>query len=199
MRKLFGGRSALALAVVAIAYATGAQVASAGQPLDGALGGVDRVLEDVTGNVQRGTGQVLGGSGGGAQRAPAVRSRGATPGSPGGYQPPLHGTNPHGQGTVITGDLAPTGQRPLSGNPSGGQPQPQNNEEIVVGRARGEKDGSGYHGHITIAALLGNELVGVDTRPGQSASGPLEAEVLALSSAVPPVSSANTVSASRTP
>ncbi|MDQ3720415.1 MAG: hypothetical protein M3350_06490 [Actinomycetota bacterium] len=71
--------------------------------------------------------------------------------------------------------MAPTGQRPLSGNPSGGQPQPQNNEDIVVGRARGEKDAQGYHGHITVAALLGNELVGVDTRPGQTQAGPLNA------------------------
>ena len=84
-------------------------------------------------------------------------------------QPPLHGTNPHGQGTVGTVDLQPSAERPAEGDPAAG-------EEVVVGRARGEQreDGS-YRGHITIVALFGNEILGVDTGPGQSANGPLNA------------------------
>ena len=172
--KRFGGRTAVVLATGVAAFATGSSVASAGQPVQDTLRGVDQVVKNVKGQLDQTTKRVLR-----QRQAPgATRGatpRGATPGSPGGYQPPLHGTNPHGQGTVGTVDLAPSGQRPLSGNPSGAQPNPVDNEEIVVGRARGEKDAAGYHGHITIAALLGNELVGVDTRPGQMRSGPLDA------------------------
>jgi len=92
-----------------------------------------------------------------------------TPGQ-GGYQPPLHGNNPHAQGDVITGDLGPSGERPLGGNPATGP------EDIVVGRARGEQGANGqYHGHVTIVALFGNELLGVDTNPGQTRAGPLDA------------------------
>jgi len=169
------------VATGAAAFATGASVASAGEPVRDTVRQVDRVVKKVagqgqglTGQVRQRTGRVLGQPQ--QQRAASgVRPRQATPGGPGGYQPPLHGTNPHGQGTVGVVDLAPTGQRPLSGNPAGGQPQGQNNEEAVAGRARGEKDAQGYHGHITVLALFGNEVVGVDTRPGQTATGPLNA------------------------
>ncbi len=96
-----------------------------------------------------------------------------TPGS-GGYQPPLHGANPHGQGTVGTVDLTPSGVRPLPPDPSGGA-APATQEEIVVGRARGEQGPDGqYRGHITVAALFGREIVGVDTPPGQTRAGPLD-------------------------
>ena len=45
----------------------------------------------------------------------------------------------------------------------------------MVGRARGEQIANGtYHGHITIAALLGNEILGVDTTPGETEAGPLD-------------------------
>ncbi|HEX8159584.1 MAG TPA: LPXTG cell wall anchor domain-containing protein [Solirubrobacteraceae bacterium] len=88
-------------------------------------------------------------------------------------QPPLHGANPHGQGGVAVVDIDPSPERPLSGNTDGSGPPP---EEIVVGRARGEKNAAGqFHGHITIAALLGNELLGVDTAPGETKAGPLDA------------------------
>src|SRR5689334_5939243 len=42
----------------------------------------------------------------------------ATPdaGSPPNYTPPLHGTNPHGQGTVGVVDITPSGDTPLSGD-----------------------------------------------------------------------------------
>jgi hypothetical protein len=110
------------------------------------------------------------------QASSGARLRGATPSAQGGYTPAAHGTNPRGQGSVAVLDLAPSGVRPLGGNPSGAGTQPQLTEEVVAGRARGEQQADGsYHGHITIAALLGNEILGVDTRPGQSATGPLSA------------------------
>ena len=84
--------------------------------------------------------------------------------------PPLHGTNPHGQGTVAGIDTNPDPTRPYTGSTTG------NGEDIVVGRSRGEQNADGtYHGHITIASLFGNEIVGVDTTPGQNRKGPLDA------------------------
>jgi mucin-2 len=87
------------------------------------------------------------------------------------YTPPLHGTNPHATGTAAVVQLSP--------NPSGGGPLPLNptgTETVIVGRSIGEQrsDGS-YHGHITILAALGNEILGEDTTAGQSVSGPLNA------------------------
>ena len=91
--------------------------------------------------------------------------------------PPLHGTDPHGQGTVAVIDTNPDPKRPYSSDPTGRT----DNEDIVVGRSRGEQRADGtYHGHITIAALFGNEILGVDTVPGQTRTGPLEAAQQAL-------------------
>ena len=105
----------------------------------------------------------------------AARRRAATPRAPSpgpsgtAYTPPMHGTNPHGQGTVATQDAPPSTLRPLPPDTKGG-----NGEIVVAGRSRGEQNADGtYHGHITIAALLGNELLGVDTRQGETKSGPL--------------------------
>ncbi len=81
-------------------------------------------------------------------------------------QPPLHGSNPHGQGSVAVVDLNPSATRPYSAEPNGSPDA----EDVVVGRARGEQrsDGS-YHGHITVAALFGNEILsGADTNAGES-------------------------------
>jgi hypothetical protein len=111
---------------------------------------------------------LLQGLGLGGEQNPAA-------GNPGGgsYQPPLNGSNPHGQGSVAIGDLTPSDNVPLSGDPAGGSGADQ--EEVVVGRSRGEQNADGsYHGHITILALFGNELLGVDTGPGETANGPLE-------------------------
>jgi hypothetical protein len=86
--------------------------------------------------------------------------------------PPLHGTDPHGEGTVAVIDTNPDPKRPYSSDPTG----KTDNEDIVVGRSRGEQRADGtYHGHITVAALFGNEIVGVDTNPGESKHGPLDA------------------------
>jgi LPXTG-motif cell wall-anchored protein len=103
-----------------------------------------------------------------AEKAAATRATAADPSR----QPPLHGSNPHGQGGVAVVDLNPSAERPLGANPDGSDSGP---EDVVVGRARGEQaaDGS-FHGHITILSLFGNELSGVDTRPGESKNGPLQ-------------------------
>jgi LPXTG-motif cell wall-anchored protein len=86
-------------------------------------------------------------------------------------QPPMHGSNPHGQGNVAIVDINPSNERPLDAKPDGSG----SGEDVIVGRGRGEKDASGnFHGHITIAALFGNELAGVDSTPGQANHGPLQ-------------------------
>ena len=90
-------------------------------------------------------------------------------GVPPDYTPPAHGTNPHGQGAIGVVDLFPEDSEPLPYDPGGGS------EDVVVGGARGEQVGGEYHGHITIAALLGNEILGVDTGEGETEAGPLDA------------------------
>jgi LPXTG-motif cell wall-anchored protein len=87
------------------------------------------------------------------------------------HQPPMHGSNPHGQGNVAIVDLNPKNDRPLDANPDG----KASGEDVIAGRARGEKDASGkFHGHITILSLLGNELIDVDSTQGQTSHGPLQ-------------------------
>jgi hypothetical protein len=86
------------------------------------------------------------------------------------YTPPLHGTNPHGQGTAGSVTLLPSGQLPYSSDPD------ENGEVVVVGSSRGEQDsGTGaYHGNVTLAQVLGLPIVQVETNPGDPPqSGPL--------------------------
>jgi LPXTG-motif cell wall-anchored protein len=86
-------------------------------------------------------------------------------------QPPMHGTNPHGQGDPAVVDLNPSSERPLDGKTDGSI----SGEDIIVGRSRGEQTADGkFHGHITIAALFGNEIAGVDSAPGETKHGPLD-------------------------
>jgi LPXTG-motif cell wall-anchored protein len=85
-------------------------------------------------------------------------------------QPPLHGTDPHAQGAVAVVDTAPSSQRPLPSDPTG----KTTGEDAIVGSARGEQVNGAYHGHITIVSLLGSELAGVDTNPGETKNGPLQ-------------------------
>jgi len=86
-------------------------------------------------------------------------------------QPPLHGTNPHGQGDPAVVDLAPSSERPLDGKPDGSG----SGEDIIAGRARGEQGADGkFHGHITTAALFGSEIIGVDSAEGETKHGPLQ-------------------------
>jgi len=86
--------------------------------------------------------------------------------------PPLHGTLPHGEGTVAVTQLAADPTRPYSNDPSG---KTAPSELLVVGRARGEQRADGtYHGHITIAQVAGIELLSIDTNPGETKTGPLD-------------------------
>ena len=85
-------------------------------------------------------------------------------------QPPTHGTDPHGQGGVAVVDIDPSSERPLSSDPTG----KDSGEDVIVGRARGEKVNDAYNGHITIASLFGSELAGVNTGPGETKNGPLQ-------------------------
>ena len=79
-------------------------------------------------------------------------------------EPPLHGTNPHGQGTAAVVDLTPNPERPYTVDSSGNAAD----EDVIVGRSRGEQRADGtYHGHITVASAFGNEIIGRDTLPGQ--------------------------------
>jgi hypothetical protein len=94
--------------------------------------------------------------------------------------PPLHGTLPHGEGTVAVTQLSPDPTRPYSNDPSG---KTAPSELLVVGRSRGEQRADGtYHGHITIAQVAGIELLSVDTNPGESKTGPLDSITSALCS-----------------
>jgi len=81
-------------------------------------------------------------------------------------EPPLHGTDPHAQGTVGVVDINPDNGRPFSSDPTGDT----DSEDIVLGRSRAERRADGnYHGHVTVAALFGNEIIpGADTAPGQT-------------------------------
>jgi len=112
-------------------------------------------------NVQRGVQQAV--PGGTRQQTPAGNPQ---------LQPPLNGTNPHGQGAVALTDLDPDPARPQGSDPAGSD----TGEEVVVGRSRGEQmaDGS-YRGRITILALQGEEILDVDTGPGEGEGGPLDA------------------------
>jgi hypothetical protein len=88
------------------------------------------------------------------------------------YTPPGYGTNPHGQGTVGSISLGPSQTRPYTYSPAGSASQ---NEQVVVGRGRSEQQPDGtYDAHTTIAALFGNELLGVDANQGQAAQSPFQ-------------------------
>lgn len=90
-------------------------------------------------------------------------------GTPPNYEPPLHGTNPHGQGSDVVLDITPGETNPYPGNPSEGD------EEVIVGDSRGEQDANGqYHGTVTLLWLFGNPIVQIQTDPGESADGPFQ-------------------------
>lgn len=154
-------RLSIAISVAACtALAVAPTVASAGS-LDDLLGGVKSTVDQTVKSVNG----LLSGGGGSAPSASPTPEAGVPPD----YTPPLHGTNPHGEGTVGVVDLTPEDTEPLPYDVDGGS------EDIVAGRARGEQDGDEYHGHITIVStFLTGELLGVDTAEGESAAGPLD-------------------------
>ena len=123
-------------------------------------------------------GEVLGGLGVGAgtgggnvvNHGDSPEGAGNRAGTPPNYQPPLHGTNAHGEGTVAAVDLNPSNTNPYPSGPQGG------NEEIVVGDSRGESTGGAYHGRVTLIYVnpLGIPIANIfiDTNPGESRNGP---------------------------
>lgn len=145
-------------------------------PAAASAGPVEDVVKRVGDTVNKVVDGVLGGGGGGGGAvptpapAPSSGEPGVPPGDPGGYVPPAHGTNPHGQGTIGTIDAPydPETANPLPDEDAGPE------SIAVVGRARGEQNGDDYHGHITVLALFGQEVVGVDTEEGETEAGPLD-------------------------
>ena len=120
--------------------------------------GVDNVINQIG---------VSGGSGGSSGGGDTSRA-----GVPPTYTPPLHGTNPHGQGTNAVVDLQPGSSNPYSGDPT------QSGEEIVVGNSRGDQNSDGtYSGNVTLLYLFGNPIVQVTSDPsnnGETQHGPLQ-------------------------
>ena len=133
--------------------------------------GVDQTLGSVNDLVERLRQEELKRREREAAKRRAAQPRAAAPDATGqGYNPPLHGSNPHGQGTPATVDLPASTLRPMPADTKGG-----NGEILVAGRARGEQNAGGtFHGHITIAALFGQEVLGVDTNQGETKAGPLD-------------------------
>jgi hypothetical protein len=90
-------------------------------------------------------------------------------GVPPSYEPPLHGSNPHGQGSGAVVDITPENSNPYPGDPGDGD------EEVIVGDSRGEQNADGsYQGTVTLAYLLGSPIIQVQTGPGESEDGPLQ-------------------------
>jgi LPXTG-motif cell wall-anchored protein len=105
----------------------------------------------------------------GLQKATTSKSRATATDPP--TQPPTHGTNPHGEGTIAIVDIDPSSERPLAADPDGGD----SGEDVVVGRSRGERNADGsYHGHISAVGLFGNDVIPVDTVKGETKDGPLQ-------------------------
>lgn len=151
---------------------SGADLRKAGDKLRDAGSGIGSVVDktvDKTGQTLRKTRSKTGAALNKATKRSAADKR-ATATDPK-TQPPLHGSDPHGQGGVSIVDINPSAERPLSADPSGRE----SGEDAIVGRTRGEKVNGAYRGHIAIASLLGNEIIsGPTTNPGETKSGPLE-------------------------
>jgi len=80
---------------------------------------------------------------------------------------PSNPSNAHAQGTVARVDItAPDGVD------DGGL---LDDEEAVVGRSRAEQNDDGsYKGHVTILALFGEEIIGIETDAGETANSPFQ-------------------------
>jgi hypothetical protein len=125
---------------------------------------VGRVLDTTSQTAQGANDTVRGLTGHGAGRV-STRAPASEPQTP---PPSRGGDRAHAQGTVASVDLD-------LGDSSQGSGLDTSGEEAVVGRSRGEQEPDGsYHGHVTIAALFGHELLGVDSTSGQSNRGPFQ-------------------------
>jgi hypothetical protein len=111
----------------------------------------------------------LGGNSGGTATGGGTATATPDAGNPPAYTPPLHGTEPHGQGTDAVVDLTPGTSAPIAGDPTSGD------EEVIVGDSRGQQSSDGsYHGRAALAYLLGTPILQVTSDPGQSNDGPLQ-------------------------
>jgi hypothetical protein len=121
-------------------------------------------VNDLLNNLGLGGNSGSGGatSGGGSTATPNA-------GNPPSYTPPLHSTDPHGQGSDVVADLTPSTTNPLPGDPT------QGDEEVIAGDSRGQQSSDGtYHGSVTLAYLLGTPILQVTSNPGESKDGPLQ-------------------------
>jgi hypothetical protein len=137
-----------------LAMVVGIPTLAAADPVNDALNGL-------------GLGSGSGDTGGGGTVTPQQ----SQPGEQVPYTPPLHGTNPHGQGTNAVIDIGPNSNLPYSSNPQ------SSGEEVVVGSSRGEQDAATgtYRGSVTLAFLFGQPIVQVQTDPNNpQASGPTQ-------------------------
>lgn len=168
---VLGVLPAMGGAVGEIDQATGEAKQSAQQAQQGTqqvTQAVEQTVQKVTGEVQQSTEKARQGVSG----AVSGQTRQQAPAGDPQLQPPLNGTNPHGQGGVAAVDVDPDPARPQGSDTAGSD----TGEEAVVGRSRGEQQADGsYHGRITILALFGQEVVGVETNPGETQAGPLDA------------------------
>jgi hypothetical protein len=132
--------------------------------------GQGNVVKDLVKGVQDSVSGLLGGGGAGGGSTGGDQSVEPQAGAPPNYTPPLHGSNPHGQGNVATVDLNPDNALPQPGDVDQG-------ETITVGQARGEQDANGnYHGRVILLDenLVNLIQIGVETDEGETANGPLE-------------------------
>lgn len=138
---------------------------------------VDDLLKGVNGILGGGAG-----GGGGGQVTPQA-------GSPPTYTPPLHGSNPHGQGTVGTVDITPNNDLP--------QPSDPPPEDISIGDARGEENNGTYRGrvylvHANILGIINTDgiLPPVVTNEGETNAPPLAPlQTIIDNSVCPPLTS----------
>ena len=128
--------------------------------------GADRV-DNLLGQVGSGGGSGSTDSGSGATSSGgSVSDKAGVP--PDSYVPPIHGTDPHGQGSIATVDLTPGDTNPYGSDPS------TSGEEVVVGDTNGTQSGGQYHGRVTVLWLFGNPVIQVTSNPGESNDGPLQ-------------------------
>ena len=140
-----------AVSVAVLAIAVGVPTIASANPVN-----------DLLNNLGLGGGGAT--DGGGATATPDA-------GSPPTYTPPLHGTEPHGQGSDAVVDLAPSTSNPYPADPT----QQSGGEELIAGDSRGQQSTDGtYDGRATLLYLLGTPIIQVTSDPGQSNDGPLQ-------------------------
>ena len=131
--------------------------ASAG-PVDDLLNNVNNTVNNTVNNL---TGSGGGGSSPSAAPTPAPSPAAAPTPLAATTEPPIDGTEPHGQGTVLGADieLITPGE-----------------QDVTIGQTRGSQDANGdYHGRIVIVSALGLEIPAtVETDEGETEDTPTQ-------------------------